>query len=194
MTEQGEITVLQTLRMKGRATPGDIAAVTGEDAAAVATLLASLGEEGLVIEKAGRLRLSPEGRDWLADILGAERAGLDAGALEQVHEEFVGLNTSFKQLATDWQSGEAETVLEKLDAVHPALVALLDRLTAIVPRTSHYGRRFDHAITEVRAGETSWFLSPMVDSYHTVWFELHEELIGLTGRTRESEAVAGRAQ
>jgi hypothetical protein len=28
---------------------------------------------------------------------------------------------------------------------------------------------------------------------HGVWFELHEELIRLAGRTRESETAAGRA-
>ncbi len=33
----------------------------------------------------------------------------------------------------------------------------------------------------------------MVDSYHTLWFELHEELIQALGRTRADEAAAGRA-
>jgi pyruvate,orthophosphate dikinase len=33
----------------------------------------------------------------------------------------------------------------------------------------------------------------LLDSYHTVWFELHEDLIRLAGRTREAEATAGRA-
>jgi hypothetical protein len=32
-----------------------------------------------------------------------------------------------------------------------------------------------------------------VDSYHSIWFELHEELIRLAGRTREDESSAGRA-
>jgi pyruvate,orthophosphate dikinase len=32
-----------------------------------------------------------------------------------------------------------------------------------------------------------------VDSYHGVWFELHEDLIQLSGRTREEESAAGRA-
>jgi hypothetical protein len=29
-------------------------------------------------------------------------------------------------------------------------------------------------------------------SHHTVWFELHEELIRLTGRNRADEAAGGR--
>ena len=35
--------------------------------------------------------------------------------------------------------------------------------------------------------------SPRVDSYHSVWFELHEDLILLAGRTRADEVAAGRA-
>jgi hypothetical protein len=38
-----------------------------------------------------------------------------------------------------------------------------------------------------RAGE-------FVDSYHTVWFELHEELIQAVGLSREDEAKTGHAQ
>ena len=34
-----------------------------------------------------------------------------------------------------------------------------------------------------------YLASPLVDSYHTVWFELHEELIELAGSTREAEAA-----
>jgi pyruvate,orthophosphate dikinase len=33
--------------------------------------------------------------------------------------------------------------------------------------------------------------SPLKDSYHTVWFEFHEELIALTGRDRAIEEAAG---
>jgi hypothetical protein len=35
--------------------------------------------------------------------------------------------------------------------------------------------------------------SPRVDSYHSVWIELHEDLIRLSGRLRSDEAAAGRA-
>ena len=33
--------------------------------------------------------------------------------------------------------------------------------------------------------------APVKDSYHTVWFELHEELIILSGRNRADEEAAG---
>jgi pyruvate,orthophosphate dikinase len=45
----------------------------------------------------------------------------------------------------------------------------------------------------VAAGEHRYIASPTVDSYHSVWFELHEELILLAGRNRADEVAAGRA-
>ena len=45
----------------------------------------------------------------------------------------------------------------------------------------------------LRDGDGRYVASPRVDSYHGVWFELHEDLIQLAGRTREEEAAAGRA-
>ena len=60
------------------------------------------------------------------------------------------------------------------------------------------GRRAEHrrlaaALHAVVEGNTEMVAHPLRDSYHTVWFELHEELIRLTGRTRADEAAAGRA-
>ena len=43
------------------------------------------------------------------------------------------------------------------------------------------------------AGDGKYVASPRVDSYHGVWFELHEDLILLAGRTRADEVEAGRA-
>jgi hypothetical protein len=49
-------------------------------------------------------------------------------------------------------------------------------------------------MSKLKAGDTMWFTRPIIDSYHTVWFELHEELILVAGLTREDEAKAGHAQ
>jgi hypothetical protein len=39
-------------------------------------------------------------------------------------------------------------------------------------------------------GETEWLTSPRVDSYHTVWMQLHEDLLLALGRDRASEDVS----
>jgi pyruvate, orthophosphate dikinase len=45
----------------------------------------------------------------------------------------------------------------------------------------------------VGAGDHRYIASPRVDSYHSIWFEFHEDLILLAGRTRADEVAAGRA-
>jgi pyruvate,orthophosphate dikinase len=147
-----------------------------------------------VVNKGEHARLTPEGRDHLSVLVGKERLAIDREAIEALYEEFTGLNNRFKALAVQWQEDNDEAILRELvDHVHPELGQLLDRLTAHAPRLAPYPARFDHAVAQLRAGDHAWFLRPMIESYHTVWFELHEDLIGLTGRTREAEAAAGRA-
>jgi hypothetical protein len=50
------------------------------------------------------------------------------------------------------------------------------------------------ALDKINAGDSTWLTRPLIDSYHTVWFELHEELIGAVGLTREEAARSGDAQ
>jgi len=45
----------------------------------------------------------------------------------------------------------------------------------------------------VASGDGKYVASPRVDSYHGIWFELHEDLILLAGRNRADEVAAGRA-
>jgi pyruvate,orthophosphate dikinase len=56
-----------------------------------------------------------------------------------------------------------------------------------------YGSRLARALEQARASDQRFVASPRVDSYHSVWFELHEHLIRLAGRKRSDEADAGRA-
>jgi pyruvate, orthophosphate dikinase len=56
-----------------------------------------------------------------------------------------------------------------------------------------YGMRLARALASANAGDQRFVASPRVDSYHSIWFELHEELILLAGRSRAEEAAEGRA-
>ena len=66
-------------------------------------------------------------------------------------------------------------------------------VAASEPRFARYSDRLAAAIDAVTGGDTQMVAHPLRESYHTVWFELHEELIRLTGRNRADEAAAGRA-
>ena len=83
--------------------------------------------------------------------------------------------------------------MEQLGAVDAALAPVLVMAAGLVPRLTRYRPAFAAALSKLRTGEARWMAAPIVDSYHTLWFELHEELIRLTGRTRAAEAAAGHA-
>ena len=58
---------------------------------------------------------------------------------------------------------------------------------------AHQLMTFDLTPPALGGWNDEFIASPRIDSYHNVWFELHEDLILLAGRTREEEAAAGRA-
>jgi pyruvate,orthophosphate dikinase len=167
--------------------------------------LQSLAADGLVQEGGGRYRLTPEGRAELATWLAAEREAIDAAAIAALYERFTALNAEFKELASSWQQRDGElndhtdaaydgAILDRLGALHERFLPLVQEIAVAAPRLRGYPARFAGAVDKVQAGDHAWFLRPIIDSYHTVWFELHEDLIGLAGLSREEEAVAGRAE
>ena len=57
-----------------------------------------------------------------------------------------------------------------------------------VARFSGYADRFAAALARVDQGQRRWVDEPRIDSCHTVWFELHEDLLASLG----IEATWGR--
>jgi hypothetical protein len=198
-----ELQVGQAVRLKGRATAEDVGHITRLPAAEVQEALAALVAAGHAVEKGDRVRLTPEGKERVTALVEEERAALDHDRLEAIHARFLDVNAAFKQLASDWQQRDGEpndhsdadydaAVLARLDEVDARLRPILTELAEAFPRSAPYAARFAAALESVRGGDHKWFLHPLCDSYHTVWFELHEELIAVTGRTRAEEAAAGR--
>jgi DNA-binding MarR family transcriptional regulator len=201
-----KLTILQLVRLRGRITLDDLAAAAGLEQSAAAAVVAQAQDAGWVSEARDRVRITAEGREVLADLTAEERASVDRDRLSAAYERFDAVNTDFKQLVTDWQLIDGETpndhsdaaydaaVVERLGALHERFAPLLAELAGIAPRLAIYPPRFGAALEKVQAGEHSWLARPLIDSYHTAWFELHEDLIGLAGLTRKQEAAAGRAQ
>jgi pyruvate, orthophosphate dikinase len=123
-------------------------------------------------------------------------------------EGFHAFDGRMKQIVTAWQvrdvageqvlndHGDAAydaRVLDDLAGLHAETVEWLAPLAAELRRFAVYRLRLVRAIDLVRDGDQRFVASPRVDSYHGVWFELHEDLIRLAGRRRSDEAAAGRA-
>ena len=201
-----ELAVLQAVRLKGRVTPGDLAATLEEDLGGISTTVEQLTASGLLVEGT-TLRISPNGRARLGTLLAEEREGSDSAAIAAAYHDFRAVNTDFKALVTDWQlkggpEGKPNThddaeydaaVLTRLDDVHARVVPIIETVATQLPRLNAYSAKLLVALGKVKTGETAWLTRPLIDSYHTVWFELHEELIAAAGLTRESEARFGDA-
>jgi hypothetical protein len=197
-----ELTVLQAVRLKGRVTPADLAATLNE--LHVASTVDQLIASRLLI--AGTtLRISPSGRARLDALLTEERAGTDPAALAAAYDDFRSVNADFKALVTDWQlkDGKPNThedaeydaaVLARLDALHERVTPIVAAAAQQLARLRAYLTKLGAALDKVKAGETAWLTRPLIDSYHTVWFELHEELILAVGLTRAEAARSGDAQ
>ena len=195
--------VLQALRLKGRAHESDVASTLNADVSEIRGAIGGLVQAGLVTPGT-MLTLSPGGRDHLAHLLADERSSVDSSAMAVTYAQFRPVNTAFKALVTDWQLRDGTpndhtdpsydgAVLARLDAVHDEVLRIVADAAAQVPRLSTYGTKLTTAWERVMAGDVAWLTRPIADSYHTVWFELHEELIGASGLSRQEEAHAGHA-
>ena len=174
----------------------------------VTAVLDQLVVDGLATTVAGAYRLSESGTTRANDLRAVERDAWGTDRAIAVLDAFLDLDHRMKSAVTAWQlRDDAEgqvvndhsdaaydaAVLERLASIHADTVAWLDPLDAGPPRLADYGARLGRAIEQALGGDQRYVASPRVDSYHGIWFELHEDLIQLAGRTREDEAAAGRA-
>jgi pyruvate,orthophosphate dikinase len=123
-------------------------------------------------------------------------------------DAFVALDRRMKATVTAWQMREIDgeqvindhadpahdaRVIADLAALHIDADAWLEPLVEGLPRLAAYRSRLAAANEAAQAGDGRFIASPRVDSYHSAWFELHEDLILLAGRNRADEVAAGRA-
>jgi pyruvate,orthophosphate dikinase len=201
--------VLRAVVFKGRATADALCPALRASADVVASELAALTAAGLVEPTPGeRVKPTDAGRERVVATYAEERAGCEQH-MADVLDGFHAPNTVFKEVVTAWQLRKVDgadvpndhsdvehdsAVLRRLrDDVHCAIVPVVNNASTALPRLSLYGERFEEAIARIDAGDHQYIAHPLVDSYHTIWFELHEDLIRLAGRDRATEAAAGRA-
>ena len=198
--------VLHGLRLKGFAEAGGVATLFGLDEDDVNLELKDLAGEGLVLRRDGRVSgwsLTSDGRVCEAELLAdeLERSGARA-AIEAAYDRFQDVNGELLDVCTAWQlksvdgkqaindhadvTYDAETI-RRLGKVHVAAAPVVADLGRALPRFGRYGDRLANALERVESGDTEWFTKPLLDSYHTVWFELHEDLLSTLALQRGSE-------
>jgi pyruvate,orthophosphate dikinase len=200
--------VVRRVATKGFATTAQVADALLTTPEAVQPILDGLAAEGLVSSVAGANRLTESGSARAAELLAADREAWGIEPSAAAIDAFHALDQRMKEIVTAWQlkpgTGEPvvndhadaeydRSVLDRLADLHADACAFLDPVEASSARLAGYRARLTRALEQARAGDQKYVASPRVDSYHGIWFELHEDLIGLAGRTREEEAAAGRA-
>ncbi len=198
---------LIAISLKGVAMTQGVADALATTVESVQPILDQLATEGFIAPVAGASRLTEAGTARVAESRAAERASWGADAAAAALDAFVPIDHQVKDVVTAWQLRDADaqvindhadaaydqSVLDRLASVHAEASAWLEPVARANPRLATYGSRLDAALVGATAGDGRFVASPRVDSYHGVWFELHEELIQLAGRTRAAEVEAGRA-
>jgi pyruvate,orthophosphate dikinase len=204
----GRDDVVRTLAIKGFVTPETLAPALGVSTGFAQAILDGLVADGLASVSGGICTLTAGGKERAAQLLSADREAWGPAAADAALDGFVALDGRMKTVVTAWQMREVDgrqVLNDHADAEHDARVlaeladldadaqAWMGPHVASLPRLGAYARRLSAAVAAAAAGDGRYIASPRVDSYHGVWFELHEDLIRLAGRTREDEVAAGRA-
>lgn len=206
MTEGPDEAVLVCLRVAGSLQPEGLADRIGAPVARVEGVLGRLCEAGLVQHRLAApagWSLTQEGRTAAEAVMARRLDGSGRRQrLEELYEAFRRLNGDLLEACTRWQLREVDGVqvvndhteadhdaaaVAALAEVHSAVGPILAELEAVPLGFDGYGRRFERAMDAVRSGDRPWFASPLVDSYHSVWFELHEHLLASLGLRRADE-------
>jgi hypothetical protein len=187
--------------IKKHAAAADIASVTGLSVDAVNGLLLSAEDTGRVVGVDGKYMLSPAGRMILDGEYSRFYDDLRGDAdFVGAYEQFERINTDLKQLITDWQvmdvggkkvandhadSEYDNEIIGRLGDLHERFEPLLGRMIQREARLGCYKTKLLDALEKAEDGEIAWVSDATLESYHTVWFEMHEDLLRLLGRERK---------
>ena len=200
--------VLLGLRLKGAADTVALAEHADLPVVEIERQLATLSDEGLVVERGAApvgWALTRSGREVAARAVATEVDATGARpAVAAAYERFQALNATALETCSRWQVREVEgrpvlndhadpdydaEVIDDLTQLQDDADPVLDDLSDTLERFSTYAPRLRRAVRKVEAGEGDWFTKPSLPSYHTVWFELHEDLLATLGLDRSAEAV-----
>jgi len=91
-----------------------------------------------------------------------------------------------KRVANDHSNAEYDDrVIAQLGDLHERFEPTMTALVGAESRYTVYQAKLNEALEKAEDGDSAWVSDARIDSYHTVWFELHEDLLRVLGRERE---------
>lgn len=197
--------VLHCIRVRGCSSTDQVADTTDLGHQAVDSRLRELRAGGFLAFREGPFGgwiLTDAGRQEDAKLCSKE---LGEGALrhsiQTLYESFLRLNSEVLEICTDWQlyrrpgtealvpntHDDADydaTVVLRLGDVDQLAQPICEELGSHLSRLRKYGPRLAFARERVEAQFYDWLTKPTIDSYHSVWFQLHEDLLATLGIAR----------
>jgi hypothetical protein len=158
-----------------------------------------LVDRGWALVKGPITMPTPEGTATAGELLRLEPGSEAEQAVDALFDSFLPVNRRLREVCSAWQSKADGTpndhadaayddaVRERLDEVHSAIGPVLRRLAAVEPRLGNYRPRLQEALDRFDDGDATWLTSPLIESYHTVWMHLHQELILMLGLSRAAD-------
>lgn len=196
---------LHGVRILGFASAARVAARFGLDADEVDDLLLDheargwvsrssfAGASGWSLTAAGR---GENGRRLTAETAAAASRPVVAAA----YQTFLPLNERFTRAVTDWQIRPTrlaplaandhtdwpwdQRVLRALTTLGGELRLVVGPLSLVLRRFDGYADRYADALVRVEHSQRAWVDGPDRDSLHTVWMQLHEDLVATLGIER----------
>jgi len=195
------------LRLKGFSLPGDVADMYCLPVDDVEVELERSRQAGLVAFREGdqdRWVLLSDGRMEGEVLLAQQLDALGAReVVETAYHQFMKLNQPMLAVCTRWQVRSQDplvlndhsdraydaAVIAELAEIDTAIQQIGTGLVSALDRFGRYGPGFGQALSRLEQGEIDWLTKPTVMSYHTLWFQLHEDLLATLGLDRASEAA-----
>lgn len=189
------------LAIKRHASAAAVAALMGVPEPRARTILSASAVSGRAVEVDDGYALTPLARVALEARYSLHFQGLrDNADFMNAYHAFENLNRQLKLVVTEWQTVQVggrqvpndhsdkahdAAIIERLGKVHDQAEVILGRLARHVPRLRTYLTNLQSALEAAEDGAVEWVSDVRRNSYHTVWFEFHEDILRITGRVRE---------
>lgn len=195
------LATLHSLVLKQLADVESVTAVLELDPDDVKAGLERAVTDGSAMAARGKYMITPAGRTELENAypqwFARERDDSEISAAMDTFE--TGVNKQVLLLTTAWQTTEVAgerqpndhsdpaydaKIIDKLGSVLDRIGIVLAPLIAAQPSVDRFLTRLAAALTRAENGELDYVSSVRIDSFHTVWFQMHEHILRITGRKR----------
>ncbi len=192
---------LHGLAIKKHGSAAEVAALVGLPEHRVAALLEEAAAKGRAARAGAKYMLTAPAQIALRGEYGKLYGALRGNAeMTAAYDTFEKVNADLKALITDWQTVEVAgsrvpnthadkaydaRIIDRLGTLHDTAERVIARMAAHLPRLQTYARLLTEALEKAEDGAHEWVSDAKLPSYHTVWFEMHEDLLRVLGRVRD---------